>query len=64
LLTRTEHASGTDRLAEVVELSGWSDDTTVVNVQGDEPLIDPGLIVLTAAVWRQAAPISPRWRIL
>jgi 3-deoxy-manno-octulosonate cytidylyltransferase (CMP-KDO synthetase) len=49
LLTRTEHASGTDRLAEVVELSGWSDDTTVVNVQGDEPLIDPGLIVLTAA---------------
>lgn len=49
LLTRTEHASGTDRLAEVVELSGWSDDTTVVNVQGDEPLIDPGLIALTAA---------------
>jgi 3-deoxy-manno-octulosonate cytidylyltransferase (CMP-KDO synthetase) len=49
LLTRADHASGTDRLAEVVELSGWSDDTTVVNVQGDEPLIDPGLIALTAA---------------
>ena len=47
VLTRSEHASGTDRLAEVVELSGWSDETIVVNVQGDEPLIDPALIVLT-----------------
>jgi len=49
VLTRSEHASGTDRLAEVVELSGWSDETIVVNVQGDEPLIDPTLIVLTAS---------------
>jgi 3-deoxy-manno-octulosonate cytidylyltransferase (CMP-KDO synthetase) len=49
VLTRSEHASGTDRLAEVVELSGWSDETIVVNVQGDEPLIDPALIVLTAS---------------
>jgi 3-deoxy-manno-octulosonate cytidylyltransferase (CMP-KDO synthetase) len=43
-LTRESHASGTDRIAEVVELRGWPDDTIVVNVQGDEPLIPPALI--------------------
>ena len=48
LLTRTDHPTGTDRLAEVVERCGWSDDTIVVNVQGDEPRIDPDLIVRTA----------------
>jgi 3-deoxy-manno-octulosonate cytidylyltransferase (CMP-KDO synthetase) len=44
LLTRAEHATGTDRLAEAVDLLGLSDDTIVVNVQGDEPLIEPELI--------------------
>ena len=48
LMTRADHPTGTDRLAEVVELLGWSDDTIVVNVQGDEPLIDPALIAKTA----------------
>lgn len=48
LMTRTDHPTGTDRLAEVVELRGWSDETIVVNVQGDEPLIDPELIARTA----------------
>ena len=48
LLTRADHPTGTDRLAEVVDKRGWSDDTIVVNVQGDEPLIDPGLIAQTA----------------
>ena len=48
LLTRVDHPSGTDRLAEVVELRGWGDDTIIVNVQGDEPLIDPALIAQTA----------------
>jgi 3-deoxy-manno-octulosonate cytidylyltransferase (CMP-KDO synthetase) len=48
LLTRADHPSGTDRLAEVVEQLGWGDETIVVNVQGDEPLIDPALIALTA----------------
>lgn len=48
VLTRSDHPSGTDRLAEVVEKRGWDDDTIVVNVQGDEPLVDPGLIAQTA----------------
>ncbi len=43
-MTRADHASGTDRIAEVVAQRGWSDDTIVVNVQGDEPLIPPALI--------------------
>jgi 3-deoxy-manno-octulosonate cytidylyltransferase (CMP-KDO synthetase) len=49
LLTRADHPSGTDRLAEVAAHFGWSDDTIVVNVQGDEPLIDPSLIRGVAA---------------
>lgn len=44
LMTRVDHVSGTDRLAEVVAQLGWPDDTRVVNVQGDEPLIDPSLV--------------------
>ncbi len=49
MLTRADHASGTDRLAEVVERAAWPDETLVVNVQGDEPLIDPLLIRQIAA---------------
>ena len=37
-MTSTKHETGSDRLAEVVKLNGWSDDTIVVNLQGDEPL--------------------------
>lgn len=44
VMTAAHHASGTDRLAEVVSQRGWSDDTLVVNVQGDEPLLDPASI--------------------
>ena len=44
VMTRIDHASGTDRIAEVANKMGWSDDAIVVNVQGDEPLIDPQLI--------------------
>ncbi len=43
-LTHTSHLSGTDRIAEVVEQLQWPDDTIVVNVQGDEPLMPPQLI--------------------
>ncbi|MFA7240752.1 MAG: 3-deoxy-manno-octulosonate cytidylyltransferase [Sulfuricellaceae bacterium] len=43
-LTSPEHATGTDRIAEVVAQRGWRDDEIVVNVQGDEPGIAPQLI--------------------
>ena len=48
LLTRSDHPTGTDRLAEVVAKQGWNDATVVLNVQGDEPLIEPELIAQTA----------------
>ena len=43
-MTSPDHASGTDRLTEVVATLGWPDETIVVNVQGDEPLMPPALI--------------------
>lgn len=49
LMTRADHASGTDRLAEVAAQLGWGDDNIIVNVQGDEPLIEPVLIDRVAA---------------
>lgn len=44
VLTRADHPSGSDRLAEACELLGLADEDIVVNVQGDEPLIDPSLV--------------------
>ncbi|NDB54118.1 MAG: 3-deoxy-manno-octulosonate cytidylyltransferase [Chitinophagaceae bacterium] len=44
IMTNINHKSGTDRTVEVVNLMGWSDHEIVVNVQGDEPLINPSLI--------------------
>ena len=49
-LTATSHQSGTDRIAEVAERRGWSDEDIVVNVQGDEPLLPPALIDQVAAL--------------
>lgn len=43
-MTSKDHASGTDRIAEVAERLGWPEDQIVINVQGDEPLIPPALI--------------------
>jgi len=43
-LTAAEHTSGTERLAEVVNQQDWSDETIVVNLQGDEPLMPATLI--------------------
>ena len=50
LLTRQDHVSGSDRLAEACELLGLQGDALVVNVQGDEPLIPPELIDEVARV--------------
>jgi len=44
MMTRPDHATGTDRIAEVAQRLGLADGEIVVNVQGDEPLIAPELI--------------------
>lgn len=49
ILTAEHHPSGTDRIAEVAQRRGWSDAQIVVNVQGDEPLIEPAIIAKVAA---------------
>jgi 3-deoxy-manno-octulosonate cytidylyltransferase (CMP-KDO synthetase) len=43
-MTRSDHPTGTDRLAEAAAQLGLADDAIVVNVQGDEPLLEPALI--------------------
>ncbi|MCZ4315703.1 3-deoxy-manno-octulosonate cytidylyltransferase [Comamonadaceae bacterium G21597-S1] len=50
VLTRTDHASGSDRLAEACDLLALNDNHIVVNVQGDEPLIDPDLVGAVAGL--------------
>ena len=43
-MTRRDHVSGTDRIAELAALRGWTEDSIVVNVQADEPMLPPVLI--------------------
>lgn len=50
MMTRAEHPSGTDRLAEAIERLELSPEALVVNVQGDEPLVEPGLIRAVAVL--------------
>lgn len=52
VLTRDDHPSGSDRLAEACDLLGLDDSDIVVNVQGDEPLIDPALVGAVADLLR------------
>ena len=53
VLTRADHPSGSDRLAEACVHLGLDADDVVVNVQGDEPLIDPSLVQAVAALLGQ-----------
>ena len=53
LMTRVDHLSGSDRLAEACEALRLGDQDIVVNVQGDEPLIDPDLVRACADLLRQ-----------
>lgn len=58
-LTRADHLSGSDRIAEVAQARGWSDDCIVVNVQGDEPQLPPAVIGQVASLLRASgAPMA------
>ena len=58
VLTRSDHASGSDRLAEACDLLGLGADAIVVNVQGDEPLMEPQLIRDVAALLARSPQAS------
>jgi 3-deoxy-manno-octulosonate cytidylyltransferase (CMP-KDO synthetase) len=49
-MTRVDHASGTERIAEVARQRGWRSDEIIVNLQGDEPLLEPSYIREAASV--------------
>ena len=48
MMTRADHVSGTDRIAEIAAARGWPDERVVVNLQGDEPRIAPELVRMVA----------------
>jgi len=58
VMTRTDHLSGSDRLAEAATLLGLPDEAIVVNVQGDEPLIEPNSIDAVAKLLHDQSACS------
>ena len=59
VMTRADHASGSDRLAECAETLGWPDDAVIVNLQGDEPLAPPsGIRAVAEALVQSGAPMA------
>ena len=58
VMTRPDHPSGSDRLAEACSLLGLPEEACVVNIQGDEPLIDPALINAVAALLQSDSSAS------
>ena len=58
ILTRADHLSGSDRLAEACEQLGLAGNDIVVNVQGDEPMIEPALIDAVARLLEQRPEAS------
>ncbi|RMH94891.1 3-deoxy-manno-octulosonate cytidylyltransferase [Lysobacter pythonis] len=67
-MTSPDHASGTDRLAELADIAGWADDTIIVNLQGDEPFAPAAGIRAVAGLLERAdcematlaAPVTDR----
>jgi 3-deoxy-manno-octulosonate cytidylyltransferase (CMP-KDO synthetase) len=57
-MTRADHQSGSDRIAEVARAMGLAPDAVVVNLQGDEPLIDPGLLGAVASRICDSVPMA------
>lgn len=57
VLTANRHESGTDRIAETCSRLGLADNTVVVNLQADEPLMPPALITQVAALLQQRAKV-------
>lgn len=55
VMTRTDHRSGTERIAEATRACGWADDAIVVNLQGDEPLVPPELVRSAAGLLASSA---------
>ena len=59
MITRADHTSGSDRLAECAQLRGWSDETIVVNLQGDEPLAPvSGIRAVASALSQSTSPMA------
>lgn len=59
VMTRDDHASGSDRLAECAEKLGWPDESIIVNLQGDEPLAPPsGIRAVAQALADSLAPMA------